>query len=290
MSDNPGINDDRAESPKRRSILGAVGAGITGTALTGKAGAHPPDGDDPELPGVTELHGIRKEFLVAWAMRTGDVDQLLEDAHEIGAGDVLTDDARAYRFDHHGETIRFVKLPLPDVLPPVIADGCSDEFDPSVDDVTDAHIGVRFEGFDASATTSVTTKDGEGTIYQCNIQPDGGEIASTTFAVEQDETGGEIRLVGGQGGEVGALSCGIDAPNVNKCTVCKAVVDFVCTYGCGLGATGICTAIGFVEPTVGAVCSAIAVGVCERKGDVCGKNTPERFCYNRGYCKGTPPV
>lgn len=295
MSD--GNSRDQAESPKRRAILNTVAAGIASTGITAIAGAQSSSDSLPELPEVTELHGGRREFLIGVAMRISDVGRLLEDAFEIDADRASTEDAQAFRLKHPNKTIRFVKIPLPDVLPQQVANDVKseatlsvDEEDLSIKQNSEAHIGVYFDGFDTGASAAVVANDNEGGIYHSVIRPDSDGMVSTTNILQRQNECIEIRAVGNQDPDSEIMGDRVQPQGGSKCEICKILVDFICEHGCGLGGIGICLAAGIITtPVGGGACSVVAYFLCnEYDGDFCDANTPERACSK--YCDGMPPL
>lgn len=261
MSEKKKGNEEEKEI-SRRSILGSIGLGATGSF---GLFADEVQGKTPELPhDLVELEGQQRKQAIIRAKSTDDFGLLRKHFEEVHGFTVDESDVEVYRLVFKD------KNRAPGTLVTFGLENKAGNSSPN-----EAKLGLSF--------TNDTLFDSKGQLLWEND----GEIELNFATVSNGRVETKNKKIPESTGVQGE---NVSPQAVGQCTACKEIVKYACEYGCGLSATAICLAIGLANVVAGAACSVIAEVVCNNIDLAEDCRLPAgQVCYDLGYCD-TPPL
>lgn len=282
MSEEDPTNDPQeSETVNRRQALSAIGTTVAlSSGLAGVASAEE-DSADTQVPSVRELSDSQKDQLVELALQSQVLQRFRNESELLDTHTIDYSSATAYEFSLDDKSRKFVEFRLLD------QDGHGSSRRRRHHQESEAgYLGVTFDDEEVENIKAMRTDErgSETVVAEESISAADACTASATHTI--DHSTGNITA----SSNVKAQRCG---PSIDKCAICKTVFEFVCKYGCGLSAVGICSAVGFGAGTIGGgACSSLAVKVCKDIDEItdCGSVNIAKYCHRYGACTGMEPI
>lgn len=287
--DNPGDQKDSdLNNDTRRRFLGKVGVGAlgaTGFGFTGTASAS--NSEEGSKTEVDPLSKKEKSKALKQAKKNKGYKKIVEYYGEEFDLDVQSPEVVGIKKpDNQGNKeyslVRFPVEPEDDSKSLVELRQESAPDNKTVENVqADIVVLLNRNGSDPQAKGAIIDSWNDGTYSATTIQFEEGSVQVQRGSFDPSaETAQEAFST--ESGDVTTAACGCPT----KCDLCKELVDFICKEGCGLGAIGICAAVGAATGVWGGItCSTMAAYICK---DInlsydCDRSS-RNLCRYYGYC------